>query len=292
MRKRFAFITVCAALFICACSPAAQTTAAVAADETEEELFRITSIDVGKGDCLLVQTGSHNVVIDSGYNSTSDIVIDHLKKCGIEDLDAMIISHYDKDHVGGADEIIENFSVSKLYLPDYAGTGKGYKNMMKAAQKAGVSFESVKDDSSFSLGDAEYCLYPSTLKFTGDDDNDMSLAASVRYHGYSALFTGDMEDEEMSGFIAGHEEGFEKCDILKMPHHGSSDEMTQALIVMVSPDIVLVTDGKKRKMEEELRTLLDEKRIKYYTSLKDGTITVTGGEEPKYTVTTTSGSAD
>ncbi len=266
-------------------APGIAETAASAAS-SEDGLFCITSIDVGKGDCLLVQTGSDNVMIDTGYNDTSDTVTAYLTDHGITHLDALIISHYDKDHVGGADEVIESVDVSMLYLPDYRGTRDGYKDMMRAAVREDVPYEYVSEESSFSLGDAEYFLYPSDLRFDGEDDNDMSLAASVRYHGYSALFTGDMEEDEMTGFVGKHRDDFEKCDILKMPHHGREEDMTEELLDMVSPEIVIVTDGKEREMEDEVRDLLDEKGLTYYSSLEDGTVVLTGGKDPKYTVTT------
>ena len=254
--------------------------------EPQPDLFRVTVIDVGKGDCILVETGSNKVMIDTGYKATSDSVIDYLNGHGIDSLDAMIISHYDKDHVGGAKAVIDSFNVVKLYLPDYVGTRSGYEDMIDAAKKNNVPYEYVKQDGSFTLGDAVYYLYPSTLEFDGEDDDDMSLAAAVRYHDHSALFTGDMEEGEMPGFISGHKGGFEKCDILKMPHHGRLDDQTEELIDMVSPEIILVTDGKGWKMEGSLKALLDDRAFEYYTSAVDGTITVTGTSDQGYLVET------
>lgn len=74
-----------------------------------EAIFRITVIDVGKGDCILVQTGDAadpvTVMIDTGYKKTAEDVLEYLSGHGIAKLDALIVSHFHKDHVGGAAKI-------------------------------------------------------------------------------------------------------------------------------------------------------------------------------------------
>ena len=96
-----------------------------------EDIFTITSIDVGKGDCILIQTGDRNdpvtVMIDTGYKETADDVLNYLRKQDINKLDALIITHYHKDHVGGAAAILKGVPVGKVYMPDYEGTKKVYE---------------------------------------------------------------------------------------------------------------------------------------------------------------------
>lgn len=62
---------------------------------------RVSIINVGKGDCILVQAGDASVLIDAGYENTVDVVLSHLRRQGVSHLDAMIITHYDRDHIGG-----------------------------------------------------------------------------------------------------------------------------------------------------------------------------------------------
>ena len=106
-----------------------------------EEIFKITSIDVGKGDCILVQTGAAddpvNVMIDTGYKETAGDVLAYLETHNVQKLDALVISHYHKDHVGGAAAILKGIPVSMVYMPDYEGTRKVYEEMMAVLKDSG-----------------------------------------------------------------------------------------------------------------------------------------------------------
>ena len=137
-----------------------------------EDMFKITLIDVGKGDCILVQTGPEenpvNVMIDTGYQETASDVLKFLEEHGVTKLDALIISHFHKDHVGGAAEILEKFQVDHVYMPDYDGTRKVYENMMNVLARGTIPYERLTENKSISFGDAVYNLYPSTIEFDGD----------------------------------------------------------------------------------------------------------------------------
>ncbi len=93
MKRLFGFIMVLLSFFLFSDGNIS------AADESD--LFRITVIDVGKGDCILVETGGDVVMIDTGYKETSGEVLQYLADHNITGVDALIISHYHKDHVGG-----------------------------------------------------------------------------------------------------------------------------------------------------------------------------------------------
>ena len=137
-----------------------------------EDMFKITLIDVGKGDCILVQTGAEDapvtVMIDTGYKETANIVLEYLRAHNIQKLDAMIISHFHKDHVGGAAAILKEIPVSRVYMPDYEGTKKVYDEMMEVLKESGgaIPYQRLSENLSFSLGDAEYWLIPAASPST------------------------------------------------------------------------------------------------------------------------------
>ena len=72
----------------------------------ENEMLQITFIDVGKGDCILLETMNSNVMIDTGYEITYVVVSDILEQKGLTSLDGLILTHYDKDHIGGAFDLL------------------------------------------------------------------------------------------------------------------------------------------------------------------------------------------
>ena len=153
------------------------------------ELFKITVIDVGKGDCILIQTGEHTVMIDTGYKNTAENVIQFLKDHNITTIDTMIISHFHKDHVGGAAALIKSgIPITKIYMPDYKGTRSVYEDMI-AALETHPEIEVIRltEARSFTLGGAEYDIFPSSIAFDGDNDNNVSMAAMVKTDAHSAF---------------------------------------------------------------------------------------------------------
>ena len=245
-----------------------------------EDMFKITSIDVGKGDCILVQTADKNVLIDTGYKKTTDDVLTSLSEMGITKLDAVIISHFHKDHVGGAAKILKNkkITVEKVYLPDYESTKSVYKDMMEELSKGKVPYQRLTENMSFSLGDAEYKLYPSQIPYDGDNDNDVSMAVTLEYKGHTALFAGDLEDEGVEKFLSNNIP-VNHYDILKLPHHGSDGENTPQLLKRLKTGgIALITDGQDRRAHGTLIDTLKKNGFKTYCAADDGTITITAAE--------------
>ena len=74
----------------------------------------------------------HAVLIDTGENGDGDELADWLTERGVERLDLMILTHHDKDHIGGADAILERFSVDAVRMPAYESTSKQYQQLAKA----------------------------------------------------------------------------------------------------------------------------------------------------------------
>lgn len=153
------------------------------------ELFKITVIDVGKGDCILIQTGEHTVMIDTGYKNTAENVIQFLKDHNITTIDTMIISHFHKDHVGGAAALINSrIPIKTIYMPDYKGTRSVYEDMIAALEThPEIEVIRLKEARSFTLGGAEYDIFPSSIAFDGDNDNNVSMAAMVKTDAHSAF---------------------------------------------------------------------------------------------------------
>ena len=83
------------------------------------EGVRMTTMDVGKGDCILVQAGASSVLIDTGYENTSSKVVSYLRGQGVSRIDYLVVTHYDRDHVGGLRAIGEAFDIGAVLLPGY-----------------------------------------------------------------------------------------------------------------------------------------------------------------------------
>ena len=252
-----------------------------------EDIFRIDVIDVGKGDCILVRTGDkdspNTVLIDTGYKATRKDVVSYLKSLGINQIDALIISHFHKDHVGGAAYMLEKLSIGMVYMPDYEGTRGTYFDMMAYLQNEGSSIPRQRllyedtPDLSVEINGAVYHIYPSAIPFDGDNDNDVSMVVTLDYSGHTALFAGDLEDAGIKQLLENHPEVFQKAsfDILKLPHHGAMGTNTKDLLdLLKSSGIIIITDGQVYRAHGTLLDTLEERELEYHSSAAESTIII------------------
>ena len=242
-------------------------------------------IDVGKGDCILIRTENSTMMIDTGYNETADHVKERLDDCKVQKIDALVITHFDKDHMGGALKLIEDHQVSRIYLPDYESTEERYSKLMQKLYEQDIDTERVKENISLTLDNAKVTISPSGCEYSagsGDEegnDNDMSLIVSVINGNDSCLFTGDIEEEGIEKYLSRESRHY---DILKIPHHGEYSDNMEKLLDSVSPKTAIVTDGDGDKMDKKLKNTLEDREIEYYSTRKDGDITIKSSGKGEY----------
>ena len=255
----------------------------------EPSTLAVTFYDVGKADCILIQAEGHNILIDSGYDSTASTVLYELNHNNIEHLDALIITHYDKDHVGGAAYLVNNLEIDKVYLPGYEGSSKVYTKFIEAVDAKGISKAVVSSDISFDVGKTTLSIFASTIEYAGGgdskegNDNDCSLVIAANYGMSSFLFAGDIEKDGIKAFLAANRGNF---DVIKMPHHGKLAKNTEELIAAVSPEIAVITDSSDEPADESVCNLLQQKNIQIFSSAEKGNITITTSGEGTYRTVT------
>ena len=131
--------------------------AGCAGGETANELTAVF-FDVGKADAILLYNGEMAVLIDAGENGDGKDVAEAIRARGIERLDLLIITHFDKDHVGGADKILENIEVARVLEPDYAKDSRQYRQYREALEEQGVAAEALSENTSFTLGGCKFSI--------------------------------------------------------------------------------------------------------------------------------------
>ncbi len=255
----------------------------------EDGSLHMTFLDVGKGDCILLEKDGSFVLIDAGYEETADEMISFLKKAGVDQLDCFIITHYDKDHVGGAAAVAENFSIGKIYLPGYESEEELYIALMDVISEKSLPAENVTEDISFTLADVSYELYASEIEYVFDDgdkegnDNDVSLVIAVRWGDDSYLLAGDLEEDGIESYL---EAGHGTFDVVKMPHHGRKESNSDAFIESTQPKIAIITDSEDESVDKKIIKLLDAAEAEVYCASECGDIVVTGTGVGEYTVST------
>lgn len=251
-----------------------------------DTLFTVSFIDVGKGDCILLRSAAHTVLVDTGYEETAGRVLNYLAKQGVEQIDELIVTHFDKDHVGGAPALLENVAVGKVYLPDYEGESRKYDKLVKSLTEQHVDTERLREDITYTADGVTYQLFVSGVAYDPEkeNDNDQSLVLLATYAEDAWLFAGDLEKKGIKEFLERH--GDVQCAVLKLPHHGEKSGNTDNLLDSLQPEIAVITDGLERPAEEDTWTLLEERGIVGYSTMQNGTIEIRGDGQGNYRVTT------
>ena len=252
----------------------------------EEDILEAVFFDVGKGDCILISSGDSHVLIDAGYAETSGQVVKELRERGIERLDAMIVTHYDKDHVGGAAEIASEIPVDLFYLPDYEGDVDKCGDLLDMIRQERLQAVTVSEDQTFSIGPAQCRVYAALVDYDAEEknDNDASLIVEILWGEDEWLLPGDIEKEAIGVWLEKHPE--QTYDVLKLPHHGRKEGNTKDLLKTVSPEFAVITDSTEEEANEKVLKRLEKLEADVYRSAKDGCITITGNGKEQYTVST------
>ncbi len=248
-------------------------------DAGREKLI-ITDLDVGKADAAVVMLGDSTGIIDTGLDDSYDTIAGFLNENKIEKLDFILLTHYDKDHIGSAVELIESIPAERIYLPDYVSEKKLYSPLMDCvADRDGVIF--VNKITDFSFGAAGITVYPADdpaplLSNEKNRDNDMSLVNMITYGNCRMLFTGDIENSRIEQILdADHDIS---CDWIKIPHHGHYDKKDKALLKKSAP-LYAVVSTSEDVLDEELVELLEDRDIKTYYTFNGNISTVCDGRD-------------
>lgn len=239
-------------------------------DQSEQGNFEVTIFKIGKADSILITVQDQHMLIDTGEDEDIAEVLSYLEDANITSLDTLIITHFDKDHVGGADKILKQLTVKHVLMPNYSSDSKQTVEFMEALEETGVTATRLNEPLDFELGEAQISVLP-PHQSTYDGDNDYSLVTSVIYGETSFLFAGDAEATRLTELL---DNGNLTHTFLKVPHHGRFNEQTTAFFKTVNPEIAVITASNKNPADEKTLQALQDIGADVYLT-KNGTITVT-----------------
>lgn len=232
--------------------------------------FDFTILKIGQADAIILRTANHSVIIDCGEKDDGNEILEYLQTNTIDTVDYLFITHFDKDHVGGAANVIENVNVKSIITPDYEGTNAEYESYRASAERKSITPIRLKENMTFTLDDVLFEIFGPLKKAYKEGDNDFSLAIAATHGENTFLFAGDAEEERLTEIMS---QTGKEYDFLKVPHHGRYNKKTKAFIEAVKPVYAVITCSKKNPAEEEtVEVLENEKCDIYYT--KDGDVNV------------------
>lgn len=228
----------------------------------------VTIFDTGKSDCILIETEDGAMMIDTASSGDGKDIVKELEKRQITKLDYLLITHLDKDHVGGAEAVIEGMEIGQLIQADYDEDSKQYTKYQEACRAKGLTVTRLREALSITLGGASLTMTPGRNP-PYEEDNDYSIITSLNFGETCFLFAGDAEEQRLSEFIADGEGDF---DYLKVPHHGRYNEKSTVFMSLVKPETAVITCSAKDMPEPEILQILEELGSQVYLT-ENGTVT-------------------
>lgn len=248
--------------------------------------MRTTFLDVGQGDCTIIQTEGRNMVIDTGNNDQGESVVNYLKENGITDLDYLILTHPDADHIGGADNVLENIDVETVIMPDVVNDTITYKEVKEDIDRYQVEVVYPNVGDIFTLGDAEFTiLCPEDELVDQSDLNGSSVGIKLVHGKNSFVMCGDAEEKSEQAMVKRFGNDLE-CDVLKCGHHGSSTATCDEFLKATNPTWALISCGQDNQYGHPHLEVLEKLRnddVQVYRTDEMGTIiAVSDGENVRW----------
>lgn len=242
--------------------------------------LKIYYLNVGQADSILVENDGSYMLIDAGNNVDGTKLVDYFKKMGIDAFDYVIATHAHEDHIGGIDNILNNFKVKHFYMPDVVTTSKTFEDVVIALEDNNIAFETPIVGSKFNVGE---CMFEVLHVGDNDDDlNDTSIVVRGVYGNNSFIFMGDatsnVEETLLNMDI--------DSDVLKVGHHGSKYSSAIAFLHKVTPKYAIISVGKDNSYGHPHKVSINRFRnigSTIYRTDVDGTIVaVSDGENIRF----------
>lgn len=231
--------------------------------------LRVFFIDVGQADCILIQSNGENMLIDAGNNGDGKKISNYFKALGIKKFKYVVGTHPHEDHIGGLDNIVRDFDINKLFMPDVVSTTTTYTSILDELEKQNKKVTIPRTGSKYKIGNAEFSII--YLDDDPEDLNNDSIIIKLVYEKQSFLFMADAESKA--------EERIKDKDIsatvLKVGHHGSRYGSTTDFLNVVNPKYAVVSCGKNNDYghpHKEFLKRMKKKNIEVYRTDKMGTI--------------------
>ena len=232
-RTVYSFLSILIAAFVLTATVYQDQARTSAADSG----FQIDFIDVGQGDAILIRCDGHNMLVDGGKADASALIYSYLKSNSIKNLDYMVATHPDADHIGGLAGALNYATVDTAYCPVTSYDTKTFASLTKYLAKQNKSLTVPSAGDTFELGSAEVTVV-GPISVDADDTNNSSIVLRVVYGKTSFLLTGDAEhDEELEIINSGAEID---STVLKVGHHGSSSSTSYYFLREVAPEYAVI----------------------------------------------------
>ena len=238
-----ALLALCTLLALCACG--------AAVPGTENGVFSLEILNTGKSDCIIVCMDGVTVVNDAADEDDFDAICAALDRRGVQRIDYLILSHYDKDHIGSAAALVRAYPVGQILGPDYEEESVYFTLLERAAEDRNTPFLRLTENYRIETENGSVIADPPDVDY--GDDNNNSLVTTVTWRGTDFLLLGDAKKNRLNEFLVQASGSYE---LIKLPHHGDSSKPLLKLIEQTKPRYAAATVSPSEEIEDKLLAAL------------------------------------
>lgn len=247
-------------------------------------VLEIHAIDVGQGDAYAIHTPDGRwILVDAGprterFDAGRARVVPFLLAHGVRRLDALVLTHPDVDHIGGAPAVLDAFAVGTVVDPGLAAGKDLYLGLLDQARRRDVSWIAARRGHVVRIGEvALHFLYPDSASLDGTvEANQVSVAFRLEYRKFRGLFLGDLPAEvERELARAGADDL--RAEFLKVAHHGSRTSTSDALLTAATPSVAVISVGRRNRYGHPDPAVLERLRsrdIRILRTDRDGNVRI------------------
>lgn len=251
--------------------------------ENGEELaeLEVHFIDVGQGDSTLIVCDGETLLIDAGDNDKGTTVQLYLQKQGITELDYVIGTHTDADHIGGMDVVLYKFDCKTILMPDVTTDTRTYEDVINTIKTKYYKITYPVVGTEYELGDAKFTIIAPVNYNYGSNKNNYSIAILLEHGENRFLFAGDAEEEAEIDIL---DSGANiEADCYKVSHHGSSTSTSEKFLNAISPEYAVISCGKDNDYghphDEVMEALKNSGATIYRTDEQGSIVAVSDGKD-------------
>ncbi len=270
-------VALLACLFICSCNDEGESSSSTHSESASEAgnnanaCCTVDILKIGKADCIIINTGTQIIMIDTGEAENFKKIKSYMSDKGYDKIDTLILTHPDKDHIGGASKVLLNYSVGEVIESSYSPSDAEYLLYHSTMSEIGLEPTVISDDYIFTADGCEILVdAPSRSKYADKQSNNSSLVVSIECGDKRLLFCGDAMEPRLEELIVA-ERG--EYDFVKLPYHGNYLENYREFLDIVRCQYGVITCSDKNPADERTLDLLKELGVTAYET-KNGRISV------------------
>ena len=224
----------------------------------ENRPLEVVLLDVGQGDSILIQKGTRQILIDGGSNGKTELAeLGKYLPYFDDEIEIVIATHPDRDHIGGLIDVAKNFKIGKVITTGAEKDTAVFKEWKDIREYDRIeTLEAQRGDEIDFDGSKIRIISPgSSVDPLAGDANNKSVVARLDYGGNSFLFTGDTESTAEREILASGENI--DVDFLKIAHHGSKYSSSEAFLEATSPETAIISVGAKNSYGHPTEAVLN-----------------------------------